>query len=33
MGIVQELLNEFGEQNDWLNMNIINKAFMKFRKD
>ena len=28
-GHVRELLNEFGEQYDWLSRNIRNKAFIK----
>ena len=32
-GHVRELLNEFGEQYDWLSRNIINKAFIKYRKE
>ena len=32
-GHVQELLKQFGDQYSWLTRNIINKAFIKYRKD
>jgi len=32
-GHVRELLNDFGGQYSWLSKNIINKAFIQYRKD
>ncbi len=32
-GHVQKLLKEFSAQDSWLNMNVINKAFIKYRRE
>ncbi len=32
-GHVQELLKQFGEQDSWLNRNVINKASIKYRRE